>query len=61
MSIMLAQERGSFVYVYDENNRHLFTKSGELHGYTSNSVTVKRGSVLYTYNEKGLQISSRCC
>lgn len=58
MAIGVAVQRGSTVYVYDKNNRVLFTKNGELHGYTSSTVTVKKGGTLYTYNEKGSVIST---
>ena len=56
MAIGMATKKGSFIYVYDEKNRQLFTKSGDLHGYTSSTVTVKQGSFLYTYDEKGRQV-----
>jgi len=34
-------------------------KSGQLYGYTGGSVTIKVGSMLYTYDEKGRQISAK--
>ena len=52
MAIGMATKKGSFIYVYDEKNRQLFTKSGDLHGYTSSTVTVKQGSFLYTLMKK---------
>lgn len=51
--IETAVQRGSTVYVYGNGNRLLFTKSGDLYGYTSSSVSVKHGSTVYTYNERG--------
>ncbi len=58
MAILLAKQDGSFVRVYDEKNRSIFSKSGELHGYTSHTVTIKRSGFLYTFDEKGRQIAS---
>lgn len=62
MAITLAVVKGSFVYVYD-GNKQLYTlaisKNDELVGYTSSTVSVKRGSFIHTYDEKGRQISSR--
>ena len=56
-----AIQRGSSVYVYNERNSQIFVKSGELHGYTSSTVSVKNGHSIYTYNEKGSQISVHSC
>ncbi|TKW63707.1 MAG: hypothetical protein DI616_19235 [Paracoccus denitrificans] len=56
MAIGMAVKKGSFIYVYNEKNRQIFIKSGDLHGYTSSTVTVKNGAFLYTYNEKGQQV-----
>ena len=59
MPIGMAQQQGNMVRVFDEKNRHLFSKSGELHGYTSTTVTVKEGSSLRMYDEKGRHVGSR--
>lgn len=61
MTIAMAQQRGDYVYVYDENNRSLWTKNGELQGYTSSIVTIKYGHQLYMYDEKGNSKGSRTC
>ena len=61
MAIGMGQQRGSSVYVYDENNRQLWTRNGELQGYTSGNVTIKIGSTLYMYDEKGRQVGTRSC
>lgn len=61
MSIANAVQRGSWVHVYDNQNRELFVKaagngpSDGLKGYTSHSVNIQRGGWIYTYNEKGAQ------
>lgn len=57
--ITVAVQRGSYVYVYGEGNKHLFSKDGTLYGYTSTTVSVRRGNVVYTYDTRGIQISSR--
>lgn len=58
--IAMAKEQGTFVEVYDENNRHLFSRRGKLHGYTSHAVTVKNGyGYLETWDDKGHLRSSR--
>lgn len=56
--ITTAVQRGSYVYVYGEKNRQLYSKQGELAGFTSSAVSVKRGSYIYVYDEKGRQIGS---
>ncbi|WP_104759959.1 hypothetical protein [Helicobacter bizzozeronii] len=53
MAISSAVQKGSSVYVYDEKNKHIFTQSGELVGFTGNTVSVKKGSSVYVYDEKG--------
>lgn len=56
--IVTAVQKGKLVYVYGVGNRVLFSQYGELHGYTSGSVSVKKGNLIYTYNERGVVISS---
>lgn len=56
--IATAIQRGSFVYVYNERGSQMFSLSGELHGFTSTTVSIRRGSFIYVYNDKGSQISS---
>ena len=61
MAIGMAQQKGSWVYVYDEKNHQTCTLSGELYGYTSSTVTIKKGSWLYMYDEKGHNTGTRSC
>ena len=56
MTITSAVQKGKWVYVYDRT-RQLFSKHGELVGYTGGSVSVKNGNWVNTYDEKGRQIS----
>ena len=39
--------------VYSETGSFMFNKTGNLVGYTSNSVTVKQGGTTYVYGEHG--------
>ena len=41
------------VYVYSETGSFMFTKTGTLVGYTSNTVTVQQGGTTYVYGEQG--------
>lgn len=56
--IVTATQKGNSVYVYGEKSRLLFAKNGNLYGYTGSSVSIKRGSTIYTYNERGSLIST---
>jgi hypothetical protein len=58
MPIAVAVQRGSMVYVYNEKNSQIMSRSGTLHGYTANTVSLRQGNMIYTYNEKGSQVSS---
>ena len=54
-----ALERGSLIVVYDEKGMSLFSKSkgsgpqDGLLGFTGSTVTVRFGSVIYTYGANG--------
>ena len=52
MAIMMAQQKSDSIYVYNEKNQLIWRESGELQGYTSSTVTIKKGKELYIYNEK---------
>lgn len=55
--ITTAIQRGNSVYVY-EKSRILFTRIGELIGFTSSTVSIKRNRTIYVYNERGGIIST---
>lgn len=57
--ISVAVQKGSSVYVYNEKNNQIFVLGGTLVGYTSSSVSIKKLglSAIYTYDDKGRQIS----
>ena len=60
-----ALERGSLIVVYDEKGMSLFSKakgSGPhdgLLGFTGSTVTVRFGSVIYTYGERGQTVYAK--
>ena len=56
--ISTAVQKGTWVYVYNEKNVQIMTKSGELHGYTATTVSIKKDGWITTYNEKGVQVST---
>lgn len=39
--------------VFSETGSFMFNKTGNLVGYTSNTVTVKQGGTTYVYGERG--------
>jgi len=53
-----AVQRGSWVFVYDEDGYQSFSVYGTLVGYTSNNVSVKRKNYVYTYANDGRIVSS---
>ena len=65
LAIGNAVERRSYVYVYDEKGKLLFSKptgSGAddgLMGYTGSTVNIRHGSYILTYDERGRQVSSK--
>ena len=65
MAIASAEERGTSVYVYDENNNQMFSKSfspspgAGLKGYTSSTITIRSGCTTWVYDARGNAISSR--
>ncbi|MBQ7245015.1 MAG: hypothetical protein IJS34_01435 [Alphaproteobacteria bacterium] len=61
MAIGTAVQRGSWVYVYDDKGHQLTSIPGELHGFTSSTVSVKRGNWVYTFDEHGHQTGTFPC
>jgi|LakMenEpi03Aug12_release.lakeMendotaPanAssembly.Ray.scaffolds.fasta_scaffold5646591_1 hypothetical protein len=61
MAIANAVQQGAWGYVYNETTQQLFTQSAGsghhdgLKGYSSDSVTIHRGSWLYSTNDYGQQ------
>ena len=49
----MAKQQGTNVCVYSETGGFMFNKTGNLVGYTSNTVTVKQGGTTYVYGEHG--------
>jgi len=50
---LLAKQQGTNVCVYSETGSFMFNNTGNLVGYTSNTVTVKQGGTTYVYGEHG--------
>lgn len=48
-----AVQKGNEVYVYNLNGGLMWANSGTLLGFTSHTVTIKRGSITYVYGERG--------
>ena len=48
-----ATQQASSVCVYDENGRILFSKYGELYGFTSSTVSISNGKTVYVYDANG--------
>lgn len=60
MAVGNAVQRGTLVYIYDENFRQTMSvssagrfQSDGLVGYTAAAVHVRRGSLVYAYDERG--------
>ena len=49
----MAKQQATNVMVYSESCSFMFNKTGNLIGYTSNTVTVKQGATTYVYGEHG--------
>lgn len=49
MAISTAVQRDKLVYVYNENGNNTITIQGDLQGFTSSTVTVRRGNMIYVY------------
>ncbi|WP_279173323.1 hypothetical protein [Parasutterella excrementihominis] len=56
-----AVQRGNSVNVYNERGVMLFSKVGELIGYTGTTVTIRRGNQAITYSDKGIQKFCKVC
>ncbi len=52
--IAVAKQEGNTVRMYDEQNRFLFARTGELQGYTATTVAIKEGSRVAVYDERNV-------
>jgi hypothetical protein len=53
-------QRGDMAHVYDEKGRTLVTLQSEgVVGYTSTTVSVKRGPYVFTHDSRGRHISTQ--
>lgn len=64
MTIGSVVKKGSTIHVYNEKGGLLFAKAvgmdpkKDVVGYTANTVSIRMGSSIITYNEKGHQKSA---
>jgi len=58
-NISLAVQKGVFVNVYDANNRQIFYKQGQLHGYTNSTVSVRENGFVIVYDVNGKRMGSQ--
>jgi len=60
-SISYASQEGAYVAVYDEQNRRLFSKKGQLYDYTSSTVSMVHGNnnVISIYNANEVLVEQR--
>ena len=59
MQIGMAKQSGTMVDVYDENGNYLFSRPGELAGFTASTVAIKDGSLVCVYDSTGTYQFSR--
>lgn len=57
--ISVAKQNGNSVEVYDVNGSYLFSRNGELCGFTSQTVAIKEGSYVCVYDANGSYQFSR--
>ena len=57
--IGMAKQNGNSVEVYDVNGSYLFSRNGELCGFTSQTVAIKEGSYVCVYDANGSYKFSR--
>ncbi|CDA17531.1 putative uncharacterized protein [Acetobacter sp. CAG:267] len=58
-TIASAIQKGTNVYAYNEKGIHLFNRAGELVGFTSTTVTIKKGSSIVCYDATGKTLFTR--
>ena len=51
--IATAVEKDGYVNVYDDNGGFLFSRNGQLVGFTSNTVSIKQNGYTSVYDERG--------
>ena len=57
--IGMSKQNSSSVEVYDENGSYLFSRNGELAGFTLNTVAIKEGNSVCVYDANGSYQFSR--
>ncbi len=57
--IGMAKQNGTMVEVYDEHGSYLYSRTGELCGFTSTTVAIKDGNLISVYDATGSYQFSR--
>ena len=57
--IGMAKQNGTMVEVYDVEGHYLFSRTGELTGFTSQTVAIKDGNLIAVYDATGSYQFSR--
>ena len=57
--IAVAKQNGNAVDVYDEEGHYLFSRSGELVGFTATTVAIKDSQSISVYDANGSYLFSR--
>ncbi len=55
-----AVQSGNTVKVYDDKRVNFMSKTGELQGYSSNTVAIKCGNWIKVYDARGRNIATQC-
>jgi hypothetical protein len=58
MSVGSALQLRDAVYVYNDRGVRIGMYYGDLHGFTSSTVSIRRGDRIYTYTERGMPVST---
>jgi hypothetical protein len=59
MAIATAIQMGESVSVYGETGKRKFSKTGTLHGYTSDFVSIRVEEMIHVYGENGTRKFSK--
>ena len=51
MAISIAVQKGSTVFIYDENKNQIGSRHGELYGFTSSTISIKK-AILFMFMMK---------
>jgi hypothetical protein len=58
MAIGTVVQSGDTLYVYNDKSVKIGMYFGELRGHTRSTINIQRGNIVYTYDERGMPIST---